>query len=108
MTNDAWFGRTIEPWEHLALAQFRASSTGATSCARPTAACGIIDPVGRVMVHSTPFTQATGDAIVHIMKESTTYEILGDAPVWLITLAALAGAFIKRKSKSKELTRAGA
>ncbi len=109
MTNDAWFGDTSEPWEHLALSQFRAIEHHRYFIrATNSGVSAIIDPVGRVMLHSKPFAQESGDAIVHWMKESTVYEIVGDAPVWLITLAALAGAFIRRKSNSKELTRASA
>ncbi len=98
MTNDAWFGDTSEPWEHLALSQFRAVEHHRYFIrATNSGVSAIIDPVGRVMVHSKTFTQDQGDAIVHWMKSSTVYEIVGDAPVWLITIAAVAGAFIRRK-----------
>jgi apolipoprotein N-acyltransferase len=100
MTNDAWFGDTSEPWEHLALSQFRAIEHHRYFIrATNSGVSAIIDPVGRVMLHSQPFTQATGDAIVHFMKDTTVYEYVGDAPVWLITILALAGCFVRRKEK---------
>lgn len=100
MTNDAWFGDTSEPWEHLALAQFRAIEHHRYFIrATNSGVSAIIDPVGRVMLHSKPFTQDRGDAIVHWMKSTTVYEIVGDLPVWLVTLAAVAAAFIRRKGE---------
>jgi apolipoprotein N-acyltransferase len=101
MTNDKWFGDTSEPWEHLALAQFRAVEHHRYFVrATNSGVSAIIDPVGRVMVHSKVDTQEHGDAIVHWMNGSTVYEYVGDAPVWLMTAAAVAGAFIRRKKKA--------
>ncbi len=107
MTNDAWFGNTSEPWEHLALSQFRAIEHHRYFIrATNSGVSAIIDPVGRVMIHSTPFTQASGDAIAHWMKESTVYEFVGDLPVWLMTLLAIAGCFVRRKSALARLEKA--
>lgn len=104
MTNDAWFGDTSEPWEHLALSQFRAIEHHRYFVrATNSGVSAIIDPVGRVMVHSKPFDQETGDAIVHWLKTSTIYETVGDAPVWIITLLALLAAFITRERALKVL-----
>ncbi len=101
MTNDAWFGDTSEPWEHLALSQFRAVEHHRYFIrSTNSGVSAIIDPVGRVMLHSTPFTQEHGDAIVHWVKTSTVYEFVGDAPVWLMTILAVAGAFVRRKKLS--------
>jgi apolipoprotein N-acyltransferase len=98
MTNDAWFGDTSEPWEHLALSQFRAIEHHRYFIrATNSGVSAIVDPVGRVMVHSHPFQKETGDAIVHWMRGTTVYEVVGDWPIWLITLAAIAGAFVRRK-----------
>lgn len=98
MTNDAWFGDTSEPWEHLALSQFRAIEHHRYFVrATNSGVSAIIDPVGRIMVHSKPFDQEHGDAIVHWLKTSTIYETVGDAPVWLITLLAVVAAFVRRK-----------
>jgi len=101
MTNDAWFGDTSEPWEHLALSQFRAVEHHRYFVrATNSGISAIVDPVGRVLVHSKPFDQETGDAHVHWMKSSTVYETVGDAPVWLITLFAIFAAFVSREKLS--------
>ncbi len=65
MTNDAWFGDTTEPWEHLALAQLRAVEhrrylvRGTNS-----GVSAVVDPVGRVIAHSGTF-QSGGDLRPH-------------------------------------------
>ena len=109
MTNDAWFGDTSEPWEHLALSQFRAVEHHRYFVrATNSGVSAIIDPVGRVMVHSKPFDEEHGDAIVHWMRSSTIYETVGDTPVWLVSGLAVAAAFVKRKKKQKKAEPASA
>ncbi|HEY1956817.1 MAG TPA: apolipoprotein N-acyltransferase [Polyangiaceae bacterium] len=104
MTNDAWFGDTSEPWEHLALSQFRAIEHHRYFVrATNSGVSAIIDPVGRVMVHSKPFDQESGDAIVHWLQTSTIYETVGDWPVWLITLFAIFAAFVSREKLNGKL-----
>ncbi len=80
MTNDAWFGDTSEPWEHLALAQLRAIEHR-RYLARSTnsGVSAFIDPVGRIMLHTDPFEQQAIDAILHFSSASTVYETVGDA-----------------------------
>jgi apolipoprotein N-acyltransferase len=108
MTNDAWFGDTSEPWEHLALSQFRAVEHHRYFVrATNSGVSAIIDPVGRIMVHSGTFRQDTGDAIVHWMRSSTIYETVGDAPVWIISGLAVAAAFVKRKERAPRLESRG-
>jgi apolipoprotein N-acyltransferase len=98
MTNDAWFGDTSEPWEHLALSQFRAVEHHRYFVrATNSGVSAVIDPVGRLIQHSKTFQQDSGDALVHWMKSSTVYETVGDAPVWLITLLALFAAFVRKE-----------
>jgi apolipoprotein N-acyltransferase len=83
ITNDAWFGDTAEPWEHLALAQLRAVEhrrylvRGTNS-----GVSAVIDPVGRVVAQSGTFRQETVMAPIHWMRGVTVYERLGDWP-WL-------------------------
>ncbi len=108
ITNDAWFGDTTEPWEHLALAQLRAIEhrrflvRGTNS-----GVSAVIDPVGRVVAHSGTFQQEVIAAPIHWMRSRTAYEVLGDWPWLLASLAAVAGAFRrKRTGDSAESTRA--
>jgi apolipoprotein N-acyltransferase len=100
ITNDAWFGDTTEPWEHLALAQFRAIEhrryfvRGTNS-----GVSAIIDPVGRVVAHSGTFRQDVVSAPIHWMRARTAYELLGDWPWLFVSLAVVAGAFRSARQK---------
>ncbi len=98
ITNDAWFGDTSEPWEHLALSQFRAIEHR-RYLARSTnsGVSAIVDPVGRVIQHGGTFRAEGIDGIVHWMRGGTVYELVGDVPYWLLSLAAVAAAFRKRR-----------
>ncbi|MEO8877797.1 MAG: apolipoprotein N-acyltransferase [Polyangiaceae bacterium] len=99
MTNDAWFGDTLEPWQHLALAQFRAIEhrrylvRGTNS-----GVSAVVDPVGRVITQSHPFQAEALDQSVRWIRTKTLYEIIGDFPWYLMTLASIAAAFVHRKN----------
>ncbi len=98
MTNDAWFGDTAEPWEHLALAKFRAIEhrryfvRGTNS-----GVSAVIDPVGRVVAKSGTFDQEAISATIRWMRSRTVYERTGDWPWLVVSIAALVGAFRRRR-----------
>jgi len=98
ITNDAWFGDTSEPWEHLALSTFRAIEHR-RYLVRSTnsGVSAVVDPVGRVIAHTGTFKVETLDAMVHWMRGTTVYEVVGDIPWYLLTLALLYMAFRSRK-----------
>jgi apolipoprotein N-acyltransferase len=97
MTNDAWFGDTSEPWEHLGLAQLRAVEhrrylvRGTNS-----GVSAVVDPVGRVVVHSGTFRQEAIVSTIHWMRQKTVYERIGNWPWLLASIAIAVGAFRKR------------
>jgi apolipoprotein N-acyltransferase len=98
VTNDAWFGDTTEPWIHLALAKMRAIEHRRYLLrSTNSGVSAIIDPVGRVVAHSGTYRQETVDAVAHWMKGPRTgYEIWGDIPWWLATIAVGVMAFRRR------------
>jgi len=97
MTNDAWFGDTTEPWEHLALAQLRAIEhrrylvRGTNS-----GVSAVIDPVGRVIAHSGTFQVEGISSAIHFMRAHTLYERLGDWPWTIVSIGVLVIAFRRR------------
>ncbi|NOT16671.1 MAG: apolipoprotein N-acyltransferase [Sulfuriferula sp.] len=60
VTNDAWFGDSIAPWQHLQIAQMRALESGRQMLrATNTGATAIIDVDGVVLKQLPLFTRAT-------------------------------------------------
>ncbi len=106
MTNDAWFGDTAEPWEHLALAQLRAVEhrrylvRGTNS-----GVSAVVDPVGRVIARSGTFRQEAISAPIHWLKGGTVYERIGDWP-WALASVALVVASFRRRRRDGEASTA--
>jgi apolipoprotein N-acyltransferase len=100
ITNDAWFGDSTEPWEHLALAKFRAIEHR-RYLVRSTnsGVSAIVDANGRVVTSTKTFVAEAALAPVRFMRGGTVYETLGDWPWAAMTLISLGAAFVKRKTK---------
>jgi apolipoprotein N-acyltransferase len=107
LTNDAWFGDTAAPWEHFALAQFRAIEhrryfvRGTNS-----GVSAVVDPVGRVVAHTETFRQQAISAPIHWMREHTVYERIGDWPWLLVSGGMIFTAFRRRDRTAGRLSRA--
>lgn len=102
MTNDAWFGDTAEPWEHLALAKFRAIEHR-RYLVRSTnsGVSAVVDPIGRVVLQTKTFEEAASSAIVRWMKRRTVYEFVGDIPWVLSALLSAYFAFFQRRPRNQ-------
>jgi apolipoprotein N-acyltransferase len=98
ITNDSWFGNTNEPWIHLALAKFRAVEHHRFLIrATNSGVSAVIDPLGRMSVHSGAFERATLHAQVAMMHTPTLYQTVGDWPGWLALLWIIWAAFLRRR-----------
>jgi apolipoprotein N-acyltransferase len=106
ITNDSWFGDTTEPWEHLALAKFRAVEHH-RYLVRSTnsGVSAVVDPVGRVVTQSGVYTREVLHARVHMMEGSTPYRTLGDWPGWLGLAGIVFLAFIRRPNTERRSKR---
>ena len=92
MTNDAWFGRTDGPWQHLAMYPFRAvEHRTAVVRSANTGVSAIISPNGQITRRLTLFRRGTMTESVALGSRRTLYTRLGD---WLpyVSLAVAAGA----------------
>lgn len=102
MTNDTWFGDTIEPWQHLALAKFRSVEHRLFMVrVTNTGVSAIIDPVGRtpvvIPVDMTEPKTAIGE--VAFLEQFTLYKKVGNTPWWIVTGLMLLAAFVRRKPR---------
>jgi apolipoprotein N-acyltransferase len=97
LTNDAWFGDTAEPWEHLALSTFRAIEHRRYFVrSTNSGVSAIVDPAGRILTHTNTFVSESKDAEVRWLSGSTVYEFVGDKVWWLVSLAMVVFAFKRR------------
>jgi apolipoprotein N-acyltransferase len=105
ITNDAWFGDSTEPWIHLALSKFRAIEQR-RFLVRSTnsGVSAIVDPVGRVVAHTGTFRAEAVRAQIAWMTGRTPYNLWGDAPWWLSTLAVVLMGFWRRRAPATPIT----
>jgi len=91
ITNDAWYGRSVGPWQHARLAQWRAIETRRSLIrATNTGVTALINAKGE-MVRSLPlFTDATMPAEVEILDGETFYVRFGDWFAWGATILSAA------------------
>ncbi|MBX9801904.1 MAG: apolipoprotein N-acyltransferase [Caulobacteraceae bacterium] len=93
ISNDAWFGRSSGPLQHLNLASYRAIETGLPIVrSTPTGVSAMIDPWGRVTDDQRlePGESGVIDARLPRPAAVTLYGRLGDLLFWLAVIAGLA------------------
>ena len=102
LTNDSWFGDSTEPFIHFALAKLRAVEHRRYLVrATNSGLSGIIDPVGRTILHGGTFKEESLLGEARFMHATTGYEILGDYPWYLAALMIGFMAFRVRVPKLK-------
>jgi apolipoprotein N-acyltransferase len=104
ITNDAWFGTSSAPYQHLSMAVFRAVETRrALARAANTGITAFIDPVGRVLDETPLFEEAIRTRSLPALDQETFYVRHGDLfaiVCVLISLVAYMGILVqKRRSR---------
>jgi apolipoprotein N-acyltransferase len=87
LTNDAWYGHSVGPWQHARLAQWRAIETRRSLLrVTNTGVTSLINAKGE-MVQSLPmFTGAVMKSEVDILTDETYYVRFGDWFAWAMTI----------------------
>jgi apolipoprotein N-acyltransferase len=84
ITNDAWFGRSSAPYQHLSMTVFRAIENRLYLLrAANTGITAIIDPMGKIVSHTDIFTAAVLKGRVRFIDNRTFYMAYGDAFAYL-------------------------
>lgn len=90
LSNDAWFGASLAPRQHLQIGAMRSLEAGRWQLrANNTGITAILDHKGRVRAELAPFTTATLSGQAQGRRGSTPYLNMGNVPVILFALAAL-------------------
>ena len=99
LTNDGWYGTSAAPYQHYAMARFRAIENHRFLVrAANTGISAIIDPFGRELVRSDLMESRVLVGEVRAISELTFYTRYGDVFAWtaaLIAAVALLAAFLK-------------
>ncbi|MDD5275708.1 MAG: apolipoprotein N-acyltransferase [Methylovulum sp.] len=102
VTNDGWFGDSVEPHQHLQIARMRTIETGRFMLrATNTGATAVIAPNGKIIAQAPLFTATTLKASITPMGGMTPYARLGDKPV----IAIMAIIFLVLASYDRFLSR---
>jgi len=84
ITNDAWFGRSNMPWQHLGLSVMRAIETRRSVVrSANTGVSALIDPLGQVVSRTGLFEEAVLAGEVPLCDVSSVYARTGDLALWL-------------------------
>lgn len=102
LTNDAWYGRSSAPWQHLSMAVFRAvENRRSLARAANTGISCLIDPLGRVHSISPLFEDFTGYEDLPVTSISSVFTFYGGNFTGLLCLAVTAILTMLKPTKNK-------
>ena len=99
VTNDAWFGDTSGPRQHLDMARLRAIEAGLPMArSANTGISALIDPKGRISARVALYETGGIDAVLPAALPPTLYDRAGNLIFWILMLLFL-GAAITRSAR---------
>jgi apolipoprotein N-acyltransferase len=111
ITNDAWFGDSVAPYQHFGMVVLRAVENRiAFARAANTGISGFIDPQGRVLTASSIFAEAVMRGEIPLKRQRAFYTRYGDVFAYgcvIITGIFLAAAAWRRAAHDQRSPRSG-
>jgi len=96
-SNDAWFGDSLAPHQHLQIARMRAVEAGRYFLrATNTGISAIIRPNGTILQRAPQFEQALLAAGIQPIRGATPYALWRDLPMVLLAGLLLVGLWMRR------------
>jgi len=100
ISNDAWFGDSIGPLQHMQMAQMRALETGRYLVrGTNTGITAIVDPRGHIQQKLPQFQRATLVGQVTAMRGSTPFMLAGISLVFALAIPLLAAAILLHRQR---------
>lgn len=104
VSNDAWFGDSAAPHQHLQMARMRSLETGRYLLrATNTGISAVINEKGRIIARSAQFVPAVVTAEAELFEGLTPYSRFGNMPVVCAAFVVAVILSIRRRGKSKEV-----
>ena len=101
VSNDAWFGDSIAPPQHLDIARMRARELARPIArATNTGITAVIDARGRVTARAAPFTVTALRGQIVPQRGLTPFARYGEAPVIVLCVALCALAWRRTRQKT--------
>ncbi|MBP7231576.1 MAG: apolipoprotein N-acyltransferase [Syntrophaceae bacterium] len=102
ITNDAWFGATSAPYQHLSMSIFRAVETRLFLVrAANTGISAIVDPTGQIIAKTSIFQKDQLSGTVKFATVPTIYAQYGDILVWTCFICLAVVVFISIQGRKK-------
>lgn len=101
-TNNAWYGDSFAPHQHLQISRSRALETGRPVVRATTnGISALIDDKGRIQSQTPQFEQAVLSGDVQPRQGMTPYAATAPWLMWLVSIALLAGWWWLRQSRGR-------
>ena len=101
VSNDAWFGHSLAPYQHLQIARMRALEAGRyLARATNTGISALIDERGRIIERGQLFTTQVLQGWIQPLSGATPYALMGDKGIVLLTFVLLvSGVTLSRRQR---------
>lgn len=98
LTNDAWYGRSVGPWQHLRMAQSRAIETRRSLLrVTNTGVTSLVNAKGELVTSLPMFMAAVMQTDVEILNGETYYVRFGDWFAWAMTAITIGLVLLRLK-----------
>ena len=98
VSNDAWFGTSAGPLQHMQIAQMRALEFGLPVLrATNNGVTAVTDEKGQIIKQIEQFEAGVLTAKVSLVDGQTPYLLYGNWPVWLLSLFMLVFVFLRQR-----------
>jgi apolipoprotein N-acyltransferase len=102
ITNDAWFGNSVAPYQHFGMVVLRAvENRTAFARAANTGISGFIAPDGRILAATPIFTQEAITGTIPFRRTTTFYTTFGDVFAWACVIMATLWIWIAKRRLAK-------
>jgi len=103
VSNDAWFGRSIGPHQHMQLAQMRAIELG-RSVVRVTnnGITAVVNPYGEIIARANQFEETVLRTSINGVNGQTYFNRHGHSPImWFTCLLLALSLYLKRRDNTE-------